>query len=82
MIGWIDNISQKKLYEYDMETKTINIIADGVNKFFINNDTVIYDAKRKKIGLVVYDLTSLYPLKNSITQRGGKIVNVRPGQGT
>jgi len=57
MTGWIDDISQKKLYEYDMETKTITIIADGVNKFFINNDTVIYNTKRnKKVGLVVYDL--------------------------
>jgi len=58
MTGWIDwkKMFQKKLYEYDMETKIINIIADGVNTFFINNDTVIYNTTRNKIGLAVYDL--------------------------
>jgi hypothetical protein len=58
MIGWIDKIFQLKLYEYDMETKTVNIIADEVNgfSFFINNDTVIYNTGQNKKWLVVYNL--------------------------
>jgi len=58
MTGWIDKIFQIKLYEYDMETKIVNIIADEVNtfSFFIINNTVIYNTGRNKICLKVYDL--------------------------
>ena len=75
MTGWIDIIQLKKLYKYDLEAKTIDVIDDKVTLFSIFNDTILYI--RNNVNVVFADdfVTTVdykgiclvtYDLKNNI----------------